>query len=529
MRKFFACLFLWGCIFPVIYAVAGTGTATGTATGTGTVAATSGVAQRLPSPSAGAAPQAGVYHVDIQRGDDGNSGSAAEPWASLEKARRTLKGPATVMVHPGTYPRFEEYKNPGRKGYLKFKAAPGSKPRVLGITLTYGDPTDSYLSFHGFDIYSEDSLRIVEVRDAQKVELLHSEIHSDHWARGPNDGVYGINLMDSRDVRIERNKFYEVYRGVLVRNSHEVAIRHNYISVKGASAILYMSGSSNGLIEYNHITGETFTPYPQDPLAVDKPHQSMIAISSNDLVVRGNIMHGIGNSSGVMLYYLGNKREKGMAYRNILFEGNAIYDPINRYAFRIYHLGENIVLRNNFFYANKREGDCDGGSADARYRYNVAIAVHSIADGYDGSGLELYNNIFLGAAMFPEEVTEQGNVFWSLQLGKDWQRQAFSKRSEVIVGDFMGCGRHPKLMEDGSFFAVQNDLSFPTASLMDLTLSRNSLARRLLVPEQLPQAFPGAVEDSGFLQAPIPRDSVAMPSIGPWQRAHDAARPAAQR
>ncbi|WP_193163698.1 right-handed parallel beta-helix repeat-containing protein [Microbulbifer hainanensis] len=457
-----------------------------------------------------------AYYVDANRGSDRNPGTQKAPWATLTHAREVLQGPATVYVHSGNYPAFIERRPSRWQGYLHFKAAPGERPRLGGIELNYAKPADAQLIFDGFEIFSDKRMRLVTLTNAHKFRLLNSELHSDHWARGPDSGVYGIDLKRSADVLVENNRLYEVFRGVLIRNSVDVSVRHNFITVKGASGIMYMSGSKNGLIEYNHITGADYTRYPQDPLAVDKPHQSIIAISSNDLVVRGNLMHGIGSSSGMMLY-AGDSVDDVKAYKNILFESNALYDTSNNNALRIYNLGENIVLRNNFFFAKKRPGPCHGVANDARYRYNVAINVHNVADGYDGSGLELYNNIFAGAVMIPEKALERDNFFWSLRMGDRWHARSSSGSSKVMVDDYLGCGGSPTLLEDGTFFTVKNDLSFPERSLLDLTLAPQSLARQLVNKAELPETFLGQVDPNGFLRAPVRRSEIATPTAGPIQ------------
>ncbi|MCA0902153.1 right-handed parallel beta-helix repeat-containing protein [Microbulbifer agarilyticus] len=456
------------------------------------------------------------YHVDGKNGDDNNRGTADSPWATLEKARRTVKGPAKVIVHDGHYRAFIEDKSRGSTEFLEYVAAPGARPRLEGIDIHYPEPSDSYVSFDGFDIFSTRRLRLVQVVNARHLIIRNSELHADHWSRGPDDGVYAINLRRTENVLIERNRFYEVFRGVLIRKSNHVTVRGNFITVTGSSGIIYMSQSRNGLIENNHITGRDYVRYPEDPLAYHKPHQSIIAISANDLVVRGNLLHGIGNSSGMMLYQ-NDMPTDVTAYRNILIESNALYDTSNNSALRIYNLGDNVILRNNFFFSKKRPGKCDGVTNDGHYRYNVALNVHSVAEGFDGSGLKLYNNIFLGAAMIPPAAEERSNVFWSLKRGKRWQARPIDKASRLIVGRDRGCGEHPMLMENGGFFRVRNDLTFPEKSVLDLTPSAAPEEWQNVAAEQLPEYFLAPLQESGFLGAPVVRKQVLRPVPGPVQ------------
>ncbi|AQQ68732.1 hypothetical protein Mag101_14645 [Microbulbifer agarilyticus] len=456
------------------------------------------------------------YHVDGKNGDDSNRGTADSPWATLEKARRTLNGPAKIIVHDGDYSAFVENEARNSDGFLEYVAAPGARPRLEGIEIHYPEPADSFISFDGFDIFSTRRLRLVQVINARHLVIRNSVLHSDRWSRGPDDGVYAINLRRTEKVLIERNKFYEVFRGVLIRRSNDVTVRGNFITVTGSSGIIYMSRSRNGLIENNHITGRDYIRYPEDPLAYHKPHQSIIAISANDLVVRGNLLHGIGNSSGMMMYQNDIPADV-TAYRNILIESNALYDTSNNSALRIYNLGENVVLRNNFFFSKKRPGKCNGVTNDGHYRYNVALNVHSIAEGFDGSGLKLYNNIFLGAAMIPPAAEERSNFFWSLKRGKKWQIQPVDTASRLVVGRDRGCGEHPMLMENGEFFRVRDDLTFPEKSILDLTLFGGEENWQKVAGDQLPEYFLAPLQDSGFLGAPVARSRVLRPVPGPVQ------------
>ncbi|WP_346838380.1 right-handed parallel beta-helix repeat-containing protein [Microbulbifer sp. SAOS-129_SWC] len=453
-----------------------------------------------------------VYYVNAKTGSDGNDGSAKAPWASLQQARRALKGPATVYVYDGDYPFFSETESPHPRGYLHFKAAPHNRPRIFGIEVAYEQPDDAYLIFEGFEIYREVHRKLVRLKYARHVQVLGSVLHGDRWSRGPHSGVVGIDIHRSSDVLFRDNRVYEVHVGVMIRHSDNATVRHNFIKVKGGSGVTYTYSSKNGLIEYNHMTGEDYTPYPEDPLAVNKPHASIIAISSSDLVVRGNFMHGFGSSSGVMMY------DEVPAYNNILFESNVLYNSPNNNAFRIYKLGDNIVLRNNLLFSKIRPGACNGHTKDARYRYNIALNVHDIAKGYDGSGLFLYNNIFAGAVLMPEKTTERGNVFWSLAIDRNWKARAPSASSEVITGSYMGCGNQPQVLEDGTIFRNVRSLAFPQRTVLDISLTDQFLRKVTVDRSNLPAYFIDGIDKQGFVREPVPLKDVTYPSVGPVQR-----------
>lgn len=459
-----------------------------------------------------------TYHVDAAGGDDRNDGSAAHPWATLAKARRQVIGDAKVVVHGGHYGVFSEHRPATGGGTLHFVAAGETRPQLTGISLTYADLQPAGLIFEGFDIYSDDSRRLVLLEKVRGFELKNSEIHAARWTLDRRTGVDAVVVRKSSDINIEHNLIHEVFRGIQVGGSTRVSLRNNFITVKGGTAIQYIGGNRDGLIEANHLTGATYTRFPEDPLAIDRPHQSMISIRSNDLVVRANLMHGLGNSSGIMLY-APDAAGGEEAYRNILFEGNALYDTSNRNAIRIYNLGDNIVFRNNLFFSHKRSGPCAGGSNDARYRYNQALIVHNVAKGYDGSGLKLFNNIFLGATLLPEKVQEAGNVFWSLRVGKEWRARS-PGRSKVWVSGYLGCGRQPRDMENGTFFNSADALDFPHNRIVDFTLAEKA-ARFVTARDTTdePSSLLGCLEEDGFLRPRLPQQG-EVSVLGPYPTAY---------
>jgi len=77
----------------------------------------------------------------------------------------------------------------------------------------------------------------------------------------------------------------------------------------------------------------------------------------------------------------------------------------------LHHVGNNVVLRNNILVGRQRPNTQPGPQ-----QYSQVFVLASVADGYDGSGLSVYNNIFVGLASFGtwfDNVQEGGNIYWS--------------------------------------------------------------------------------------------------------------------
>jgi hypothetical protein len=269
-----------------------------------------------------------------------------------------------------------------------------------------------------------------------------------------------VYATDVARITISKNTIRNVTVGMTFAGSTDCLISDNYIGVQSSTGIKYFSGNSNFLIERNHIVGIPYTPYPTDPDApdADHAHQSMISIRSGDVTIRNNVMHGLGSSSG-MMFYTPDAGNTITAYSNIIIEGNALYDAINSYVLRMYLAGTNIYIRNNLFAGHYRlDAGCvaDGVTNDARYRYETALAVHTLADGYDGSGIHVDNNILIGTVYMPATVNEHNNIIWSYNNGVDFQSVTPSGTGVVATASYLGCGNAPTYFESSFFGATPN-------------------------------------------------------------------------
>jgi hypothetical protein len=453
------------------------------------------------------------FFVDANSGSDSNSGMAGHPWKTLAKALSSAAPGSTIGVHEGHYGEVSESASPGRAEYLTFKAMPGSRPEISKVHIGYPSMGNAYLRFEGFEVYGYGT-NLVFLRNARHVQFIDCEVHAQKWAQNGN-GIDSFEILYCSDVLIERTRMYETFRGVTMTGTADITLRRNYITVKAGTPVNYTGGCSNGLVEYNHLEGEAYVGYPSDSDAVQGPHASVIAVRSGDLIIRGNHMHGMGNSSGIM-FYKPDVAGGEQAYSNILLENNALYDIDNTYALRINNLGSNVVVRNNLIYPKYRTGDCNGITLDARYRYSNAIIVHSMGPGHDGSGLELYNNILLGTVSVPAKVQERNNIAWSWGPSP-WMSTSPSGTSLIITSMFEGCGNHSSFFV-GGFFEQTPDLAFPNKAPANWTLAKQSIGVNFGDPSV--QAFEslGAIGPDGFLLNNGQQRSGTVHSVGPYER-----------
>ncbi len=461
-----------------------------------------------------------LFYVDAVSGSDKNSGlSPKKAWMTLKHARSQVFGKATVIVAGGEYPKFVENRAPGKRGQLTFRAAKGAMPVLNGVEIDYPVQSKANLVFDGFLIRSSGAANTVLLRNTQTVSLVNSQVTPERWSLGPKAPVTAVLVDSSKEILIKRVKLQGAMRGVLVRSSEHVSVVNNYIIAKGGTAVQWFNGNSNGVIEKNHITSEPYPLPSQDPLAFVKPHQSAISIRSSGLKIRGNHIHHIGSSAGIMTYTSMGE----FAYEDILIENNAIYATFNPYVLRFYNYGRNIVIRNNFLYASPRvdrKGACDGRGNDMRYIYNTAIAVQSVAPGFEGTHIELYNNIVAGITNIVDGVrlVESHNIFWTLFYGGVENQRAPSNTGIILNPKYGGCGRQNRELEHKGIFKSPVHFAHLNSEPLDLSVRSGSIAHKAANPEQ--QAFwsLGTIGDDGFLKDDcVKRSRTSAGNIGPME------------
>jgi hypothetical protein len=435
-----------------------------------------------------------AYYVDEAAGLDSSSGSNEAPWQSLSHARNTAPGGATICVRTGDYGQLSETTAPAITERQVIRAAPGEAPTLSGISIDYGSAGAAHLTLSGFAVRGTTGA-VVRVENASGVHLIELDVSAEKWAVG-GVGVTGIAIRDSQDTVVAGTKVSGVHRAMQVGGSDRTSIVGNCLVATAGSGIQYLAGNTEGHIACNQITGADYTPYPQDPDAVDDPHASIISFRSGNVVLSGNHLHGMGSSSGIM-FYEPDAAGGEDAYDDILIDNNAIYDVINVYGIRFYNLGSNVEVRNNTVFPGLRiDTACNGSVNDARYRYNTAIIVHSRAAG--ATGIRLYNNVFVGIVSVADEhiEAERHNYAWSWS---GWVTDSPSGTSHIVTSAYLGCGNHDPLFEDGSFFSAPLDPTFPGRDVHRLDLASGSAGINFGDPAVQPDESLGSVTGAGFI------------------------------
>ncbi|MFP4401202.1 MAG: right-handed parallel beta-helix repeat-containing protein, partial [Candidatus Woesearchaeota archaeon] len=396
---------------------------------------------------------AAEYYLDADNGnDDSGDGSSGNPWRTIEKAQQVMQSGDVFYLRNGNYNTFSENSASGRSDWITFQAESGHDPFVTGIYLLYDSQINSYLRFENIDVLVPyyrptcDSIPscvlpdgycdpqcpdigvghyisvsdAIRIENARNVEFSHGNIiGSDKYLTGGGVGIY-----DSENILFFENEMTKVFRGVEFEGNKNIILEGNHIHEGVGSCIRLLPVNEGVTIERNHCHdfGYDFSDDYCPRGSGNNPHGSALSIRTGDIVISNNIFHDGFNSAGVMFYELDSGQPEDTHYSNVLFENNIVYDVVNTYAFRAYRLGDNITFRNNLLVGHYRTNDQGDITPDGRYRYQTAFQIHSFADGFDGSGFSMYNNIVIGIASMGESnpISEDNNIIWSYLSG-DWQ------------------------------------------------------------------------------------------------------------
>ena len=383
---------------------------------------------------------AATYYLDAASGNDINgTGEQQNPWQTLDKSRSVAMPGDVIYLQTGDYGGYQE-SNVKRNNFVTYQAVTGAKVHLDFISINNTSPTNSFLKFIDINIkpdwvdpckagatgcddpqysastqstYSKTAVPLY-TNNSNFIQLIDSVIEgqSRHLTTA---AVYTIN---SNNITISGCDISNVTHGIrfIYSGANDTASNNNIHHIAGTGINTVGTGYRNMLYENNHIhdglysTTEDYAP--RAPGA--NVHGSGISIRDGNTIVRGNIIHNTGTSSGIMLY----QDDVGNDYvnDNVLIENNLIYDISSLYVLRLYEAGPNVIIRNNTFVARSRYEVNDG-----YYQYRTAFIVHSTDDKHGTPSVSVYNNIFIGISSLSSPfITENNNIVWSYSTPNGW-------------------------------------------------------------------------------------------------------------
>jgi hypothetical protein len=202
----------------------------------------------------------------------------------------------------------------------------------------------------------------------------------------------------------------------------------------------------------------------------------------------------------------------------VSIDGNLIYDVRNDQVLRLYSVADNVVVRNNLVVSRHRRepASCDGITNDARYRFNTALNVHSVASGYDGSGLTVANNIFIGMASIPGKAIERNNIAWSFNSDGKFLAASPSKSTKIVTSEYQGCGKHPRYFES-LFFVGNVQFTGEHGRLLDFRPAKSSGVRNAGDTSMQTERILGPLDGNGWFVNEGGYRKAGEHSIGPYE------------
>jgi len=373
-----------------------------------------------------------TYYLDQINGDDNDIGTQASPWKTLSKAQSSMISGDCVILASGDYGAYEEANVSGRTDYILYIADENATVHFDTISITNSSLMDTYLIFHGINIQPDwvdpassdavgsndpqypDSNLATYAKTINPISLYYSKyvtiINCTISGQNKHLTLSGISMSNNQQIKIEYNNITKTQRGIAMSSNSNVDILYNHIHEITSTAIGQTDANNfYNLIEgnYGHDSNYTVTEDYAPRAAGSEYHGSAVSIRNGYTTIRNNVFHDGFSSSGIMAY--GADSTGTPHHDNITIENNLLYDIHNVYVLRIYLMGDNFTVRNNTFIGQRRSLN------DGRYRYNTALAIHSLDT--DGTPhLNAYNNIFVGifnVGNFASNVTKINNISWS--------------------------------------------------------------------------------------------------------------------
>jgi hypothetical protein len=234
-----------------------------------------------------------TYYIDPAQGGDTGDGSAARPWANLaqvmQRHQQDFRAGDRLVLASGDHGVVVISRQ--NEGFVTIAAAPGTRPRVQGLTMT-----GAHWIIQGLDFQKSGPGKLVNIaRGAQNVIFDHNRLSSQDDVQGwtPNDwatkapSAFNVDGRGgTRCITISNNEISNVTNPINLFAS-DVLFAGNKIDHFGGDAIDY--AGDNLTISHNVITNATaidtgqhidamqgFTPggpgwvkHPYDRLTID--------------------------------------------------------------------------------------------------------------------------------------------------------------------------------------------------------------------------------------------------------------------
>lgn len=388
-------------------------------------------------------PDLHVYYVRSSGGSDSNDGLSYEAaFLTLSHAISVAVSGDTVYLE-GSFDEYQETLTANRNNWISYISYNPESPAIINGLYVTGD-YNAYLRFDNIDFACNNDANItfsnipvhniweavdanyIEVRNCEIHEYLDEYFHMDKAVRFTGDNVlfYKCHVHASQsgiwgigdNYTIAQCYIHNTAGGppITLYGTNWIAEDNNLNDSNWDAE--HLCAIHTGVVYDYGVNGDNETydgltvgcAYVRDFTETDlNPHCSGIAVWNGSGIIRRNIIHDCGNTSGLRLYpnYVSY-------FSDILIENNLIYDTHNQiYPITLEDCGNNIVFRNNTVVGSLRD---PSGITFARNLMYGGVAF-AIASGYDGTGIYFYNNVVAGhTSGWVSQINTKNNILWSI-------------------------------------------------------------------------------------------------------------------
>jgi hypothetical protein len=368
---------------------------------------------------------AATYYLDAVNGNDGSDGSSTAPWKTLAKAQSVVTSGDIVKLHTGNYGEYFEYPVVSRTNWITYMADTGQTPVFTKITIAKSAPPvdNAYLKFDGINVQHpvytpvDDGYWHVDDEGAPGYLVYvkysnYCQFLNGHYLGSNKYISKGVRFDGGSNITIQRCEVSTITGGILSSGGSNINIKNSYIHNMSLGSGISVEGltAQTILIENNHVAyqrkdvNDAYYPHNEEPSQVHIG--SGIAIRTLYTTIRKNIVHG-GFAQGLKFY-------PGTTYHNMIVENNLFYDtgPIDMVL-----IDGAAIIRNNTSIGNIQDERVDTYNRIVG-RYGTNTLNIGFADGFDGTGVEIYNNICMSQYNLPSPTdtnlhfAEDYNIYW---------------------------------------------------------------------------------------------------------------------
>jgi hypothetical protein len=373
-------------------------------------------------------------------GNNGNPGSLASPWRTIQHAAGTVPAGSTVFLRGGIYSEKVEIYVSGNAidGPIVFKAYPGEEPVLDGTGLSF-DPVNSnalitiydqsYLRIEGLTLRNLKTatrylvpIGILVENESHHIELVDNVIHDIETNYNGLDGgdahgiaVFGSAATPISEVLITGNELYDLKLG-----SSEALVLNGNVTDFEVSGNVVRDCNNIGI---DFIGYEGTGPTPAVDRARDGVCRNNLVYNINSAfnpAYNGDFTSGGGDTSAGGIYVDGGAR--------ILIEGNVVHHCNIGIELASEHAGrttEEITLRDNLLYHNTIGGLFLGGYDTQRGSTKDCVITNNTLfendTNEDGNG-EIYLQFDVRDCVFRNNLLKSNSQ--GLQIGNPYTQNS---------------------------------------------------------------------------------------------------------